>query len=406
MDAAAQPGTGVSCSQPGTRTASKTALQFVLKSASRCNLNCSYCYVYNKGNDTWRDRPALMPDAIFDASIARIRHYCDESGQRSVSVSFHGGEPCLIGAKRFAERCERLRRDLRNVRLTLQTNGTLLNETWAQVIKDYDVGVGISVDGPEQMHDASRVDHKGRGSYHRVVQGIEALKRAGAPFSILSVIQFGCDGLAAHRHLTSLEPHGISYLLPDFIHDTIAPVRHAYGPTPCWDFLRPIFDDWAASWPPKITIPLFWNVIRLVMGADSKVDVLGNERLPFAFIQPDGAIECLDVLGVCGAHINVTGLNVLTDDLADIAAVSDFHRTTMFLGTPLPRACRACAERDTCGGGYLPHRYSAAGGFDNRSVWCADLLALFNHVRRWLDVPVGETFARREALRWVAHNVH
>ena len=382
-----------------------TPLQFVLKTASRCNLNCSYCYVYNKGNDSWRGRPALMPDRVFDASVERIRRYCERSGQHTVSVSFHGGEPCLIGPERFSRRCGRLRRELGardRLRLVLQTNGTLLNDEWAEVIKAYNVDVGVSVDGAQDVHDAHRVDHGGRGSYWRVRRGLEALSEAGVPFSILSVIQLGADGLAAHRHLLKLEPAGINYLFPDYTHDTFAPVRRSYGATPCWDFLRPIFDDWAALWPPTIMVPLFWNVIRLVMGANSNLDVLGNDHLPFAFIHADGAIEALDVLGVCGADVAATGLNVLTRDFFDIASVSDFHRTTMFVGTALPEGCRNCPERDTCGGGYLPHRHSRERGFDNPSVWCADLLAFFDHVRRWLDVPAGETAVRREALRWVA----
>jgi uncharacterized protein len=170
------------------------------------------------------------------------------------------------------------------------------------------VDVGVSVDGAQEVHDAHRVDHGGRGSYRRVRRGLAALTEAGLPFSILSVIQLGSDGLAAHRHLLSLEPAGINYLFPDYTHDTFTPVRRSYGATPCWDFLRPIFDDWVASWPPTPMVPLFWNVIRLVMGADSKLDVLGNDRLPFAFIHADGAIEALDVLGVCGADVAATGL--------------------------------------------------------------------------------------------------
>ena len=380
-------------------------LQFVLKTASRCNLNCSYCYVYNKGDESWRARPALMGDDVFDASVARIRRYREASGQPAVAVSFHGGEPCLIGAGRFAKRCDRLRRELGDVRLILQTNGTLLDARWAGVLKEYEVDVGVSIDGDEAAHDANRVDHGGRGSYARVLRGLETLRDADVPYSILSVIQLGADGLAAHRHLLSLEPAGINYLFPDFTHDSFDEVQRAYGPTPCWDFLRPILEDWSAAWPPTVMVPLFWNVIRLVMGAQGNLDVLGNARLPFAFVYPDGALEALDVLGVCGAGVPATGLDVRTSDVADIHSASDFHRTIMFEGTALPDACRACPERDTCGGGYLPHRYSADRGFDNPSVWCADLLALFAHVRQWLEVPPEETPARREALRWVAREM-
>jgi uncharacterized protein len=346
-----------------------------------------------------------MADDVFDASVARIRRYCETSEQPAVKISFHGGEPCLIGPRRFADRCERLRSGLGDrveVRLVLQTNGTLLDAEWAEVIAANDVEVGVSVDGSESVHDAHRVDHGGRGSYERVRQGLAALSDAGVPFSILSVIQLGGDGLAAHRHLLGLRPSGINYLFPDFTHDSFDEVRATYGPTPCWDFLRPVFDDWSRSWPPKVMVPLFWSVIRLVMGAETDQDVLGNGRLPFVFIQADGAVEALDVLGVCGAEVPTTGLNVLTDDFAGIAAVSGFLRSTVFEGTSLPRGCRSCPERDTCGGGYLPHRYSSAGGFDNPSVWSADLLAFFGHVRSWLGVPAEETSARREALRWLA----
>jgi uncharacterized protein len=382
-----------------------TPMQFVLKTASRCNLNCSYCYVYNKGNDSWRDRPALMSDDVFDASVARIRRYCERSEQPSVTVSFHGGEPCLMGVKRFAERCSRLRLDLGRdieVQLIMQTNGTLLDAEWAEAIKEHSVEIGVSVDGGEAVHDAHRVDHRGRGSYERVRRGLAVLNEAGVPFNILSVVQLGGDGLATHRHLLGLGPAGINYLLPDFTHDSFGQVRSTYGATPCWDFLQPIFEDWVAPWPPKVMVPLFWNVIRLVMGAESTTDVLGNQRLPFAFVYADGAIEGLDVLGVCGTEVPQTGLDVLADDFADIGDASDLLREAMFSGTSLPQGCRSCPESDTCGGGYLPHRYSSAGGFDNPSVWCADLLAFFAHVRSWLGVPPEETPMRRQALRWIA----
>lgn len=346
-----------------------------------------------------------MPDHIFDATVTRIRRYCEESRQRSVTVSFHGGEPCLVGAARFARMCSRLRRELgdrRHVRLVLQTNGTLLDAAWAKVLKTYGVEVGVSVDGAEPIHDANRVDHAGKGSYRRVALGLAALNDARVPFSILSVIQLGSDGLDTHRALLSLRPAAINYLLPDFTHDSFDAIRNACGRTPCCDFLLPIFDDWVSSWPPDVMVPLFWNVIRLVMGAESTLDLLGNGRLPFVFIQADGAIEALDVLGVCGTDVAPIGLNVLDDDFAAIREASHFHQSTIFVGTPLPTGCRACPERETCGGGYLPHRYSSAKAFDNPSVWCADLLAFFRYVRSWLDVTVEETSARRDALRWLA----
>jgi uncharacterized protein len=389
-------------SQFGSVTSSdRVPLHFVLKVAARCNLNCSYCYVYNKGDTTWRDQPAFMADDVFDAAVLRIRRYCEHSGQGSVTVTFHGGEPCLLGPERFADCCLRLREglgELVQVRLVVQTNGTFLNERWAEVFRDHRVDVGVSVDGPKWIHDAHRVDHGGRGSYDRIARGINILHHFAIPISILSVIQLGSNGLEAHRHLARLRPQAIDYLLPDFTHDSIAPVREAYGPTPCADYLVPIFDNWLDSWPSGVMIRLFWNIVRLVLGGESQVDLLGNGPLGFVFVETDGSIEGLDVLRVCRNGMAQTGLNVLVDDFSDIAARSPLHGATIFSSPLLPSGCRRCPERDTCAGGYLPHRYSALNGFDNPSVWCADLLALFGHVRRRLGVPFEETALRRRVL--------
>ena len=377
-------------------------LQVVLKVASRCNLNCSYCYVYNKGDDTWRERPGFMSDEVFSAAVQRIRRHCQRSNQRSVTIILHGGEPCLLGPQRIAARCRALRHALENlvrVRLVIQTNGTLLDDEWAEVFRDNHIEVGVSIDGPAALHDIYRVDHRGRGSYALVEKGLEVLREAGVAFSILSVIQLGASGLDVHRHLLGLGPAALSYLLPDFTHDDIGPVRDRYGPTPVADFLLPIVDDWLASGPSGIQIDILWSVARLVLGGDSRLDLFGNSPLRFVFVEADGAIEGLDVLRACGRGMSRTNLDVLRHDFIDIAAASELHRSTIFIGMPLPRDCQACPEAKTCAGGYLPHRYSSARGFDNPSVWCADLLALFGRIRNRWGVSVAETALRRQALK-------
>src|SRR5262245_40435337 len=110
-----------------------TPLQFVLKVASRCNLNCSYCYVYNKGDSTWRARPSVMPATVFTAAVQRLQRYCARSGQTEAHIVFHGGEPCLVGAARLKAWCRELRDGLRGVAtayFSIQTNGTLVNQEW------------------------------------------------------------------------------------------------------------------------------------------------------------------------------------------------------------------------------------------------------------------------------------
>jgi uncharacterized protein len=376
-------------------------LHFVLKVASRCNLDCSYCYVYHKGDDSWRDRPALMPDHVFEAALARMVQHCRRSQQRSLRIIFHGGEPFLAGRKRFGRWCQRIHDELSSltrIELMIQTNGTLIDDAWVRVMRDHDVGVGISIDGPPEVHDRWRVDHAGRGSYADVVRGATLLRKAGIPLHILAVIALGSDGYRTHRHLLSLGPSSISYLLPDYTHDSIAHVRALHGATPCADFLIPIFDDWWTNGTIDLRISLFWNIARLILGGDSELDLLGNQLLRFLFIETDGSIEGLDVLRQCQPGIGASGLNVLRDGFDCVARTNALLRATVFTGVPTPIGCASCQERDTCGGGYLPHRYSESRGFDNPSVWCADLLALFSHIRMRLGVDPEETKLRRQAL--------
>jgi uncharacterized protein len=377
------------------------ALQFVLKVVSRCNLNCSYCYVYNKADHTWRQRPSMMSDEIFAAAISRIRRYCLKSGQQNVRITFHGGEPCLAGTERFSEWCYHIHETLNDVvrvGLSFQTNGTLLDERWMEVLLAHEVDVGLSMDGPKDLHNVFRVDHRGRGSYDDVERGALLLQQTGIPLNILSVIQPGADGLAIHRHFLSLGVENINYLLPDYTHDTIAPVWEKYGLTPCADYLIPIFDDWWYNSTLLLKISIFWNIARLILGGNSEMDFLGNRPLAFLFVETDGTIEGLDVLRVCKEGMSQTGLNVLTHDFHQIAEVSELHRKTVFQGVPLPFTCQACPERTTCAGGYLPHRYSSVRGFDNSTVWCQDLLRLFAHIRAHLGVSVEETQLRRQVL--------
>ena len=376
--------------------------QFIIKVASRCNLNCSYCYVYNKADSTWKHKPALMSDEIFETVLKRIRRYCLFTGQSAVNIVFHGGEPCLIGAKKFDAWCVRAQQTLQGVAtvgLHMQTNGTLLDDSWVQACSANRVGVGISMDGPEQVHNLYRVDHSGRGSYEQVERAIGLLQRSDVPYGILSVIPLGADPLTVHRHFLSLGCTQITYVLPHFTHDTIAPIRQRYGPTPCADFLVPVFDDWWFNSTADIQIGDLRNMARIIMGGSSHIETVGNVPPLYVFIESDGEMEGLDNLRACRDGMTKINLNVRNNDFQEILQTDTMHGKAIYEGMPLPQGCRACQERDTCAGGYLPHRYSSSRGFDNPSVWCADLLKIFTHIRLRMGVTVQETRARQQALR-------
>jgi uncharacterized protein len=348
-----------------------------------------------------------MRPVIFEAAVNRFRDHCLRSGQKSVRITFHGGEPCLAGVDRFAKWCETARNAFENLchlELSIQTNGTLIDDSWAKVFQHYKVSVGVSLDGPQDINDSARVDHAKRGSYTRIVRGLNLLVSNKVPVHVLCVIQFGADGLRVHQHFMKLGIDRINYLFPDFTHDTIGSVYANYGPTPCADYMLPILEEWWAKGSIDTRIALFWNMARVILGGKTQIDVLGNPRYEYVFVETDGTIEGLDVLKICGGKLASTRLHILRDDFAAIAETSPLHRQVMFEGLALPTGCQACPERSTCAGGYLPHRYSLERGFDNRTIWCQDMLRLFGRMRELLNVTVQGTSIRRSILEELMAN--
>jgi len=383
-----------------TITGAETLGLVILKVAARCNLNCTYCYEFNLADHRLARQPRVMSEEVFEATLERVRSHARTSGQGSVRFSFHGGEPCLLGLPRFDAWCTEAREQLSEltVRFSMQTNGTLLDEDWIEVLNRHEVDVGVSLDGPKAVNDAARIDHAGKGSYDNVVRGLQLLQEGGVRHGVLCVIPLGRDPLSVHHHFLNIGCRSLSYLYPDFTHDTFGDIRERFGPTPCADFLIPIFDDWWGSSSLDVRIRNFWEMARLILGGPSHIDALGNIPLRFVVVNPSGDVEGLDVLKACGEGVTQTGLNVLRDDFVEMATASPVHYQMIFQGAPLPSGCRGCSEETTCAGGYHPHRYSAVAGFDNRSVWCADLLKLFRHMRRRLEVTPGETRRLRDEL--------
>jgi uncharacterized protein len=379
-------------------------LQFVLKVTARCNLDCTYCYVFNKADQSWRSRSRVMSDEVFEASLARIRKHCERSRQNVVRLMFHGGEPTLAGQARFRRWLTRIHEvfDDTFVSLAMQTNSTLIDDEWGTLLHEHGVEVGVSIDGPRELNDRFRIDHAGRGSYDKIMAGIDVLRRHDVRFSILSVVHLGGDGLAVYDHFRSIEPDTINFLFPDHTHEDFAAVTEEHGPHPVADFLLPVADEWYRSESRGGDVPLLRNICRIILGGESRSDMFGNQPLGFVFVEPDGEIEGLDVLRIDEEGAASIGLNVLRDDFTSITSASPFHAQAIFDGVPLPRDCRGCVERETCAGGYLPHRFSRRRGFDNRSVWCADILLLFGRLRELLDVPTAETGLRREVLAEMA----
>ena len=357
----------------------------VLKVTSRCNLNCSYCYVYNVGDDTWKTQPRVMSTNVVQRLLERVKTHCMYHHIDTFPLIFHGGEPLLCGKQFFidfvAEAKRRLLPEVTPI-FEMQTNGTLLTENWCRLLAELDIGFGISLDGPREIHDHYRVDHSGRGSYEAVLRGLKIARESSTSKTlpgILTVINVDADPLACYEHLKTLDVSTVDFLLPEATHDRPPPglVR---AEMPYADWLIRIFDLWFYERPLQMRIRIFEDIIGQILGAPGAVDSMGASRNEVLVIETDGGIEPIGSLNICGHGFTKLGANVLTHELDD-ALNTEIVQEYQLSGEQLCANCRSCAVHEVCGGGYLPHRYSRERRFDNPSVYCNDLMKLITHIQ-------------------------
>jgi uncharacterized protein len=363
----------------------------VLKVASLCNLNCNYCYLYQHGDKSYLSRPEFITDEVFDQLLDRMAEYCDRRPAHVLSITFHGGEPTLIGADWIDRAAARAQERLgsRLSKLVLQTNGVLLDDKWLNVVSRRDLLISISLDGPQHIHDRTRVNHGGRGSYLATARALRRVMDRGITPNILCVVNPEMSGVQTYRHFRSLGIRSMNFLLPDITHDNRARVYDHPSSTPVADYLIPIFDEWFGEDDPDIRVSIFHELITLVRGGKARSDSFGNLRSGYVVVETDGGIHANDVLRISGHDIGNGGLNIFTHGFDDLHLGSPLLYRMVHEGIGLCETCQACPEKRTCGGGHIPHRYAHQNGFDNPSAWCSDIMKMLAHIRKEVQACVA-----------------
>lgn len=126
-------------------------LEIVLKTVERCNINCTYCYFFNGGDDTYKFHFPYITKATIEKTANFLEKAAIDFSLESIQIIFHGGEPLMQKKQHFEEMCSHFNKILgKKVRLSfsLQTNGMLINEEWIRLFAIYNVGIGVSIDGP------------------------------------------------------------------------------------------------------------------------------------------------------------------------------------------------------------------------------------------------------------------
>ena len=356
----------------------------LVKTASRCNLDCSYCYVYRGPDSTWRLQPKRMHREVVVALSDRL---VEQAGQQEsgFAIVLHGGEPLLLGFNELASLLRGLRAHLTPERypISVQTNGTLLSEELLELFAETRTSVSVSIDGPAEANDFARLDHRGESTHAATMRGIRLLaSHSDSAFlfaGTLSVIQPTVDPGLVYGFLKALRSPSMDFLLQDGNHDRLPTGKAHFTSTEYGEWLIGLFDLYLTD-PSPVPIRVFDDIVKLCLGGASQKEGRGKAQHGILIVETNGEIRKNDTLRASfeGADQFENRWNVTTTTLSRVLSSSDY---VGYAGMQAPTStrCQSCNLLAVCGGGMPLYRWSAERGYDNPSVYCHDHAVFIRH---------------------------
>lgn len=369
-----------------------------------CNLDCTYCFFLSK-DELYPGRSTRMGDDVLRAYITQL---LDAQPDGEVNIAWQGGEPTLMGVE-FFERAvtlaETSKRPTQELLHTIQTNGTLLDDDWIAFLARHNFLVGLSIDGPADVHDRYRVTKNGRGTHAEVVHAWNALRTAGIETNILcSVSAANADrGLDVYRYFRdelgaehiqfipiverasqatlALAEQGwsdkpgrrrILYTQSGSLTTSRSVTAEGYG-----RFLVDVFDEWVRRDVGRVYVQLFDVTLGNHLGMHS-LCVHSPECGAALAIEHNGDVYS------CDHYVEPDHLlgNVLNRPLADLVVLPQQVEFGRLKSTSLPRQCRECDVLFACHGGCPKDRFATTtDGEPGLNHLCAGYLDFFRHSR-------------------------
>jgi len=369
-----------------------------------CNLNCEYCFYLEKQALFGEGKQYRMPEKVLTAFITR---YITSQTTPVVEFVWQGGEPTLLGID-FFNRVIELQKPFagqKTITNSLQTNGTLLTDEWCQFLKKHNFMVGISLDGPKEIHDRYRRDRKGRGTFDQVMQGLKLLQKHKVEYNVLACVAhdtakrpldvyrfFKGEGVEfiqftpiierlsdAHSESSGLRLAGPAALDRKDPQGDVTPwsvIPEEYG-----DFLIAIYEEWVRHDVGTVFVMNFEWALNAWIGNPSPVCVHARQCGRSVVIEHNGDVYACDH---CVYPQHRLG-NILTDGLPAMVRKSLESGFGICKETALPRWCSECGVLVACQGGCPKHRFETSNYAEaGLQYLCPGYKKFFLHIRKYL----------------------
>ena len=371
-----------------------------------CNLDCEYCFFLSKEMLYPGDR-FRMADEMLEMYI---RQLLEGHRTREVTVAWQGGEPTMMGLdffERSIELVEQHRQPWQQVQYTIQTNGVLIDERWAAFFKEHDFLVGLSVDGPKEIHDTYRVDTRKQGSFDRVMAGYEHLRSADVDVNVLCTVHDANQDHGVDVYRFFRDEMGVRFIQfipiverateellqianlgwsterkekrPLYTQEGTSVTDRSVTADGYGRFLIDVFDEWIRTDVGEVYVQMFdtalanWHrepgalcVFSETCGLALTIEHNGDVYSCDHFVEPDY------LLG-----------NIAETPMIDLVASEQQIAFGRAKRDTLPQYCLDCEVRFACHGGCPRNRFiRTPDGEDGLNYLCAGYKEFFNHVDR------------------------
>lgn len=368
-------------------------LNFLIKPASSlCNLRCRYCFYEDEACNRSEKSMGIMMTQTVDALLSEAFSLIDPNGM--VHFAFQGGEPTMAGLvyfRGFVARVKEFCPQGVQVSYSIQTNGMVLDEDWAEFFKDNDFLVGLSMDGFKELHNMNRVDIHGDGSWSRLCRSLSLLQRFNVQVNILCVVTAQC-ARKPEKVYTQLKKLGVSYM--QFI-PCMDPMNRPRGmetfsltPDLYGSFLCRLFDLWYDDWKSGCyrSVRLFDDYIHIILGDQPGTCATCGQCGSYFVVEADGSVYPCDFYVLDEWKMGTLG----SQSFAEIAA-SPLRAKFLTFGTEKPAECQQCRWRTLCNGG-CKHDWISQ---DNRqrNYFCSSFQKFFSYAESRLLHIAREEYA-------------
>ena len=400
----ADPAGGVPAGPPGFHLLAKPT-------GAICNLDCAYCFFLSK-EMLYPGSRFRMADEVLEAYIRQLLEaHCTPE----VTVNWQGGEPTLMGLDFFRRSVElaRLHANGKQVQFTIQTNGTLLDDDWAAFLAEEGFLVGISVDGPPEVHDAFRVDKGGKGSFERVLRGLDALRARGVEFNTLTTLHSANAGrgVEVYRYLRDECGSRFHQYIPiiERVEETESwtswrdrPLYTQTGSTVSsrsitaeqyGRFLIEVFEEWVRRDVGEVFVQMF-DVALANWAGEPPGLCIHSETCGLALaLEHTGDLYCCDHFVEPEYRLG----NILQTPMAELVASERQRQFGLDKRETLPNYCLECDVRFACHGGCPKDRFiETPDGEPGLNFLCAGYKEFFHHVDRPMRI-MSALLARNRA---------